>query len=109
MDNIRIYGNHEVERIIAAIPSGHRHVRFAVYLKDQIIVLQEATVAALVRAYTYTAIHPIRRGVILVNRKLDKNMKKMGFASYQLIEEVNSEDEAIEIINNIMKDVIRSS
>ncbi len=99
---VKVYRNSDVERIVAAIPSGHYHTRFAIYLNDQVIVLQEATIAALVRAYAYTSIHPTRRGVILERRRLSRESKKQGFASDQLLEVPNSEMEAVEIIDKIM-------
>ncbi len=98
---LRIYGNSDVEKIVAAIPTDHFHTRFAIYLKDQVIVLQEATVAALVRAYAYTSIHPTRRGIILRQRVLGNNEKKHGFARVQLLEE-GGEEEAVRIIDEIM-------
>ncbi len=99
---VKIYHNEDVEKIVAGIPDKHYHVRFAIYFKDQVIVLQEAIVAALVRAYAYTAIHPLRRGVILEGKNLSKDEKKHGFAYYQLIEKPRSEDEAVETITRLL-------
>ncbi len=99
---VKIYRNEDVVEIIAAIPNGHYHVRFLVRFKDQEILLQEATVAAIVRAYVLTALHPIRRGIILRRRVLGKESRKKGFASAQLIEEHGSEEEAVSYITKIM-------
>jgi predicted hydrolase (HD superfamily) len=98
---VKIYRNEDVEEIIAAVPNGHYHVRFLIRFKDQEILLQEATVAAIVRAYALTALHPVRRGIVLRRKILSKDKKK-GFASAQLIEEYGSEDEAISYITRIM-------
>jgi len=68
-DNVKIYKNEDVVEIIAAIPRGHYHTRFLIRFKDQEIILQEATVAALVRAYAMVAAHPTRRGVISSRRR----------------------------------------
>ncbi len=99
---IHVYSNSDVEKIVAGIPSGHYHTRFAIFLKDQVIILQEATVAALVRAYAYTSIHPTRRGIILVQKLLGSNEKKHGFAKYQLIEISGSGDKAVKIIDELL-------
>ncbi|WP_276813833.1 hypothetical protein, partial [Desulfurococcus amylolyticus] len=66
----------------------HRHVRLILKLSDQIIILQEATVAAIVRAYLNIALHPTRKYIRLVKRCLSD--LKQGFAKTQLMEE--SED-----------------
>ncbi|MGC8953589.1 MAG: hypothetical protein ACP5N5_02590 [Desulfurococcus sp.] len=85
---IKIYRNEDVEEIVACIPEGHRHVRLILKLNDQIIILQEATVAAIVRAYLNIALHPTRKYIRLVKRCLSD--LKQGFAKTQLMEE--SED-----------------
>ena len=58
---IKIYRNEDVEEIVACIPEEHRHVRLILKLSDQTIILQEATVAAIVRAYLNIALHPTRK------------------------------------------------
>lgn len=78
-------------------------MRLAIVLNDQVIVLQEATVAAIVRAYSLVAIHPTRRGAILRCRKLERYERKHGFAKHQLIEEHDSEEEAINVIENFLR------
>ncbi|ABN69577.1 hypothetical protein Smar_0468 [Staphylothermus marinus F1] len=98
----RIYKNEDVEEIIAAIPENHYHVRFLIKFRDQTILLQEATVAALVRAYAYTALHPFRKGIILRRKTLSKEEKKPGYATHQLIEITGSEDKAVKIITDII-------
>jgi hypothetical protein len=103
---VKIYRNEDVEEIIAAIPRGHRHVRFLIRFRDQEILLQEATVAAIVRAYALTALHPARQGIILRRKILGKGDKKIGFASAQLIEEYGSEGEAVNRITKIIGESI---
>ncbi len=97
---VRIYRNMDVEKIVAAIPGGHLHTRLAIFLPDQVIVLQEASVAAIVRAYAATAIHPTRRGIVLVNKRLGKNQRKPGFAEHQLVED-GGEEEAVETMERL--------
>ncbi|WP_448577933.1 hypothetical protein [Thermosphaera sp.] len=81
---VKIYKNEDVKKILACIPQGHLHTRFIIELNDQVIVLQEATVAGLVRAYALTSLHPTRRSVMLVSQT--PRDVKQGFAKHQLIE-----------------------
>ena len=94
--NLRIYRNSDVVKVIGFIPPGHAHMRLVLVLKDQVIVLQEATVAAIVRAYIDIVTHPTRRAVEFVQVKLDKESRKIGYAEHQLIESGRNEDEIIE-------------
>ncbi|MCS7104217.1 MAG: hypothetical protein NZ954_01445 [Thermofilaceae archaeon] len=89
----RVYRNEDVERVIAFIPVGHKHLRLILEMKDQTIVLQEATVAAIVRAYVSVAIHPTRRVIELVRVKPAE--RKPGYAEDQLIESGKDESEAL--------------
>lgn len=81
---VRIYRNEDVKKIVACIPQGHLHTRFIIELSDQVIVLQEATVAGIVRAFALTSLHPTRRYIVLTSQS-PENAKK-GFAKHQLIE-----------------------
>ncbi|WP_048078694.1 hypothetical protein [Desulfurococcus mucosus] len=81
---VKIYRNEDVDEIVACIPEGHRHVRIVLKLRDQTIVLQEATVAAIVRAYVAVALHPTRRCMKLVKHIIEG--AKPGFAKAQLVE-----------------------
>ncbi len=101
---VRVYPNSCVEKIIAGIPRGHYHLRMAIVLRDQVIVLHEATVAAIVRAYASVAIHPTRKGVVYSCRRLSKGEKKHGFAEYQLVEDTSySEDDAVYTIEEFLE------
>jgi len=101
-NNVKIYKNEDVIEIVAAIPRGHYHTRFLIRFKDQEILLQEATVAALMRAYAIVAAHPTRKGIVLQKKVLDKKEKKLGFAYVQLLEKPGSEKEAVDIISSII-------
>ncbi|MET1101327.1 MAG: hypothetical protein ABWW69_02450 [Pyrodictiaceae archaeon] len=103
----RVYGNEEVKRIIAFIPPGHYHVRLILELADKTIILQEATVAAIVRAYASTALHPTKRATELVHRVLSPRDKKQGFASHQLVESSRREDEILEEATRILEEAER--
>jgi len=101
MAETKVYRNTDVEKIVAAIPRGHKHLRLALFLKDQVIVLQEATVAAIVRAYINIIAHPLRKGVVLERRNLCSKEKKPGYAEFQLIE-VGGDKEARDIMNKLV-------
>ena len=55
-------------------------------LGDQVIVLHEAAVAALVKTYAIVATHPTRQAVELESRRLPKRRRKFGYAEWQLLE-----------------------
>ncbi|OYT38210.1 MAG: hypothetical protein B6U89_06200 [Desulfurococcales archaeon ex4484_58] len=99
---VKIYRNDDVEEIVAAIPRNHYHVRLLIRLKDQDIVLHEAVLAAITRAYLSIILHPTKRGVILVKKRFSSNEKKPGYASIQLVEKECSEKEAVNIISDII-------
>jgi hypothetical protein len=78
--------NEDVTEIAAEIPEGHLHIRTTVQLADgSSLTLQEATVAALVRAYVAVKTDPVRTRVVLRGRKVPG--RKEGFAEWQLLEE----------------------
>jgi len=86
-DNERVLRNEDVAEIVAEIPEGHRHLRTTVKLADGFaITLQEATVAAIVRAYVAVKTDPLRNGMTLKGRKVPS--RKEGYAEWQLLEEV---------------------
>jgi len=83
--------NEDVRRVLVGVPRGHRHVRALIELSDgSKLVLQEATLANIVRAYIAVATHPLRRGVELVGVRLKD--RKAGFAEYQLLESGRDEE-----------------
>jgi len=102
--SVKVYSNEDVEEIVAAIPQNHRHIRVLIRFRDQEIVLQEATVAAITRAYLSILLHPTRRGVVLRKIELNASIRKPGYAEHQLMEVSDSEEEAVEIITRIIED-----
>lgn len=85
-DNERVLRNEDVAEIVAEIPDGHRHLRTTLKLADgSAITLQEATVAAIVRAYVAVKTDPLRNGLTLKGRKIPG--RKEGYAEWQLMEE----------------------
>lgn len=65
-------------------------------LGDQVIVLHEAAVAALVKTYAIVATHPTRRAVELESRRLPKKGRKLGYAEWQLLETGRNEEDVLE-------------
>ncbi len=83
---MRILRNEEVTGLVAEIPEGHRHLRTTLTLADgSALTLQEATVAAIVRAYVAIKTDPSRTRVALQGRRLAE--RKAGYAEWQLLEE----------------------
>lgn len=80
-----IIRNEDVREIVAEIPEGHRHLRTTVVLQDGTeLVFQEATVAAITRAYVGVKTHPLRSSVRMTGARLDS--RKEGYADWQLLE-----------------------
>ncbi len=94
--------NMDVKRIIAGIPRGHKHLRLVLESTSGIIVLHEATVAAIVRSYINIVAHPVRRGLELVGTIPD-NIKP-GYAEHQLLESNRSEREILEELETILNE-----
>jgi hypothetical protein len=94
---VKLYPNECVEKIIAFIPRGHMHVRLAIKFCDgRTIILHEATVAGIVRAYAAVALHPTRRAVELRGERIPKRVRKLGYAEWQLIETGRGEEEVLD-------------
>jgi len=78
--------NEDVAEILAEIPEGHHHLRTTLRLSDgSSITFQEATVAAIVRAYVAVKTDPLLSRVELFGRKVSG--RKEGYAEWQLLEE----------------------
>ena len=81
--NIR---NEDIKEILVEIPEGHKHIRTKITLQDGTeLVLQEAAIANITRAYITVKTHPQRESVKLKGRQLTD--KKDGYADWQLLEE----------------------
>lgn len=100
---VKVYRNEDVKRVIAFIPKGHKHIRLLLELKDQIILFQEATIAGIARAYLSILLHPQRRAVELIQKRLHENERKQGYAEYQLIETNRIDSEVLEEVSRIIE------
>jgi hypothetical protein len=78
--------NEDIKEILVEIPEGHRHIRTTITLQDDTeLVLQEAAIANITRAYITVKTHPQKESVKLKGRQLTE--KKDGYADWQLLEE----------------------
>ena len=81
-----IIRNEDIEELTAEIPEGHLHLRTAIRLRDGTeLVFQEATAAAIVRAYITVKTHPTILRVRLIGKKQEE--RKDGYSGWQLMEE----------------------
>jgi len=77
--------NRHVSRVVVGVPDGRQHIRARIETAGgDVITLQEATLAAIARAYLAVSTHPTRNAVEL--RAAEVPGRKDGFAEVQLIE-----------------------
>jgi ADP-ribose pyrophosphatase YjhB (NUDIX family) len=92
--------NRDLKRIIIGVPKGHVHKRVIMELSDGLIVLHEATVENLVRAFVEVEMHPFRRAIVLEGRELER--RKEGYSKYQLLEVEMSDEEVEDLITRML-------
>ncbi len=84
----QILANSDIAEIEISVPSGRRHLRACLRLAGGgEIVLQEATVAALVRGFISVKTHPVRESLRLTGKKMEPGEKKKDFADWQFVED----------------------
>ena len=94
--------NNDVENAILAVPQGHQHLRLAFTTRSgDTIILQEATVAAIARAYTTVKTHPVKKAVKLESVK-PVGLKK-GYAEDQLVEVMEDEKQIIAELSELLE------
>ncbi|RFA94010.1 hypothetical protein [Pyrobaculum aerophilum] len=87
-------------KIVAAIPTGHRHLRMILFFDDgRTVLLTEALAAGIARAYIDVVTHPTRRGVVLCVKEVDG---KPGYAKVQLVE-CGGEEEAVAEVDALLE------
>lgn len=99
---LTVYRNDEVKCIIAGIPRGHKHLRLIMIFKDQVIILHEATVAAIVRAFVNIVLHPTKKAILFFKRNVS-SVKKPGYADVQQIETCINEEDLLDIIDEVLE------
>lgn len=75
------------------VPSGHSHMRLIVETERELIVLEEATVTNVARAYIWVKNHPMKRNIELLLHRIGEKERKHGYAEYQLLESERAEEE----------------
>lgn len=78
------FRNSDIKSVTMGIPDGHRHLRTIIETEKGNFVFQEATIAAIVRAYTTIKTHPQIKGTRLTGKETTD--RKKGYAPYQLVE-----------------------
>ncbi len=79
----QVFRNYDVEKARVGVPEGHAHVRAEILCRDgRRVVLQEATLSNLLRAFVTVKTHPEVECVELERRKCEVP----GYARWQLIE-----------------------
>jgi hypothetical protein len=74
-----------VDRLLFAIPATHKHYRLALITREnECLILSEAVVAAVVRAYVGIKTHPLLTGIEMTSVTLPS--PKEDFANHQLLE-----------------------
>ena len=82
----KVLRTEDVIGLVAEIPEGHQHLRTTLTMVDgTAITLQEATVAAIVRAYTAIKTDPVHTRVVMKGQHMVG--RKAGYAEWQLVEE----------------------
>ena len=96
----RIFSNADIIRLVAGIPRNHHHIRMSIETVDhERIVFQEATLAAISRAYLSILLHPEKRVTQLL---LEEIQGKLGYASPQLQESDMNEDQLLDEFTDIV-------
>jgi len=76
--------NAQVQRILLGVPRNHKHLRAVLELTNGTkLVLHEATLASIVRAFLSAKLNPVQDAVELIGTKLME--RRAGFAEYQLL------------------------
>jgi len=78
--------NDQVVALEVSVPAGHRHLRARLCLDDgRTIVIQEATLAAMARAYLIAKTDPLEGACRLRGVRIDETRLREGFADWQLL------------------------
>jgi len=95
--------NEDIEQVMIGKPKGHKHLRICLKLKDKTIILQEAAIANILRAYITIKTHPTVKALILERKIMSPESVKEGYAKHQLLEVQKNEEEIEEEINRLLK------
>jgi len=98
----KYYPNESVRRVLLGVPKGHKHLRLIIEFSDgETLILSEATLANIVRAYVTVKTHPSISAVELRCSRVER--RKEGYAEYQLLEVERDQKEIEEEILGILE------
>ena len=95
--------NEDIEQVLIGTPKGHKHLRVCVKLKEKTIILQEATIANISRAYITIKTHPAVKALQLEGKVIPAEKAKEGYAKHQLLEIQRKEEEIEEEISKLLE------
>ena len=95
--------NEDIEQVIIGKPKGHKHLRMCLKLKDKTLILQEATIANISRAYITIKTHPTVTALKLERKILSSDRTKEGYTRHQLLEVQKNEKEVEEEISRLLE------
>ena len=81
---VKVIANETVKEAWLGVPRGHRHLRAVLVTEEGTLVISEAVLANLVRAYVTLKTHPTVKTVHLCQQQ--PAVRKEDFASFQLLE-----------------------
>lgn len=85
MEKATFLSTHEVMQLLFGMPKDHKHCRLVIKTNQaESLVLSEALVAAIVRAYVTLKTHPMRLGIEMTSQLVSNS--KADFANWQLLE-----------------------
>lgn len=100
---IRSIANEEINRLLVGIPRGHRHVRAVLQLEDETLILQEATLANLCRAYIRISTDPRPGGQALELSADCSEDRKPGYARCQHLETARRAEEVANELAELLR------
>lgn len=99
----RIIRNEDIEKVLVGVPKGHKHLRVCMKLKNNsAMILQEATIANILRAYVTIGTHPKIKAQELKMYVLGETSQKQGYALHQLLEISRSQEEIEEELTQFL-------
>ena len=97
-----MFRNEDVHRVLMGVPQEHRHIRTVLDARDDVVILQEVTIASIVRAFITLKTHPTLCGIELVQRSYDE--RKEGYAKHQLVESEKGSEDVVSELSQIVKE-----
>ena len=90
--------------MLIGVPKGYKYLRVYMKLKDAALILQEATIANILRAYLTIKTHSTIRAQELKMHKLDETRTKQGYALHQLLGTSRNQEETLEELRELLEE-----